>query len=114
MGTVIDKSTGLMWQKKTENKKRDWEDAKRFCDELSLGGYSDWRMPALEVMKDMVDEKSDLFSQYKLNSKYWSSSHNCNPGLDTKRRCIVNFFNGYSSKESKKEGMYVRCVRGIK
>jgi hypothetical protein len=45
-GTVTDKRTGLMWLKDANPcGKKTWEDAKRYCENLSYGGHSDWRLP---------------------------------------------------------------------
>ena len=36
---VIDRTTGLMWQKKPDGVERNWKDAELYCQKLSLGGY---------------------------------------------------------------------------
>ena len=43
-GTVTDNITGLMWQK-TDGGEMTFEEATVYIDTLSLGGYSDWRLP---------------------------------------------------------------------
>lgn len=48
-GTVKDTITGLMWQK-TDGGEMTIENAAIYCDTLTLGGYSNWRLPtALEA-----------------------------------------------------------------
>ena len=64
-GTVTDSSTGLMWQKKPDGKQRNWKNAKWYCEGLSLGGYSDWVVPDMDVLWDMLDKK-DLFDPFEL------------------------------------------------
>jgi len=60
-GTVTDSCTGLMWQKHTEFPHAvydpdeyghvHWDMALKYCDELELAGYTDWRLPnALEFV----------------------------------------------------------------
>ncbi|MBN1420803.1 MAG: DUF1566 domain-containing protein [Planctomycetes bacterium] len=52
-GTVSDNCTGLMWQQQTGVPAWDaeygpavsWAGALRYCDELVLAGYDDWRVP---------------------------------------------------------------------
>ncbi len=41
---VTDSVTGLMWQDDSSAKsvKKDWEDAKAYCQNLTHGGYNDW------------------------------------------------------------------------
>lgn len=42
---VIDTVTGLMWQR-TDGGEMTWAQAKAYCDTLTLGGHTDWRLPA--------------------------------------------------------------------
>ena len=45
-GTVSDRRTGLMWLKDANPcGKKTWEDAMRYCENLSYAGYSNWRLP---------------------------------------------------------------------
>jgi hypothetical protein len=43
-GTVTDTVTGLMWQQ-TDGGEMTIENAITYCDTLTLGGYTDWRLP---------------------------------------------------------------------
>jgi formylglycine-generating enzyme required for sulfatase activity len=43
-GTIIDNVTGLMWQR-MDGGEMTIERAATFCDTLTLGGYTDWRLP---------------------------------------------------------------------
>jgi len=50
-GTITDNVTGLTWQKEDDNIERAWDNANTYCDDLTLGGYSDWRLPSdMELM----------------------------------------------------------------
>lgn len=53
-GTVIDKVTGLEWQRSFTDKQT-WQEAKTTCGELSLGGHSDWRLPSRIELVSLVD-----------------------------------------------------------
>ncbi len=46
-----------MWAAKDNGKDINWHDAKQHCEEYRGGGYSDWRMPTLDEMKGLYDEK---------------------------------------------------------
>ena len=64
-GTVTDTVTGLMWQQ-TDGGEMTVENAETYCDTLTLGGYTDWRLP------NIYESVSILNFQ------------NVNPPLDTK------------------------------
>ena len=106
-GTVIDSSTGLMWQKKPDGVERNWKDAKLYCQKLTLGGYSDWRLPNESVLMKMIKNKM-MFASSLRNNYYWSSTVS-NP---TSWATYVNFGYGDKGVAWKGSGMYVRCVRG--
>lgn len=44
VGTIRDTVTGLMWQQ-VDGGEMTWAQARVYCDTLTLGGYSDWRLP---------------------------------------------------------------------
>lgn len=49
-GTIIDMTTGLMWEKSPDNKKRIFNDAIEYSKNLDLNGYVDWRLPTIEEL----------------------------------------------------------------
>ncbi|MGD7652034.1 MAG: DUF1566 domain-containing protein [Verrucomicrobiales bacterium] len=54
-GTVLDHSTGLMWQQGDSVDGLDWEEALAYAENLELGGYSDWRLPNAKELQAIVD-----------------------------------------------------------
>ena len=104
---VIDRTNGLMWQKKPDGIERNWKDAELYCQKLSLGGYSDWRLPNESVLMKMIKNKM-MFSSSLRNNYYWSSTVS-NP---ISWATYVNFGYGDKGGAWKGSGMYVRCVRG--
>ena len=104
---AIDRTSGLMWQKKPDGVERNWKDAELYCQKLSLGGYSDWRLPNESVLMKMIKNKM-MFSSSLRNNYYWSSTVS-NP---TSWATYVNFGYGDKGVAWKGSGMYVRCVRG--
>jgi hypothetical protein len=61
-GTVTDELTGLMWEQKTDDGgsgdkdiTNTWLDALNYCNDLILGGYSDWRLPNPKELERIVD-----------------------------------------------------------
>jgi len=66
-GTVTDNNTGLMWQKEDDGAAYNWYQAsgtfdatynpssQSVCGSLTLGGYSDWRLPAKKELMTIVN-----------------------------------------------------------
>ena len=108
-GTVIDQATGLIWQKKPDGGELNWEDAKSYCRNLQLGGYSDWELPSKEVLEDMLGKKN-LFDPFKRGERYWTTSSVTYVGKPIPR--IIDFDNDFVSSSDKHFGRHARCVRG--
>jgi hypothetical protein len=93
-GTIIDNVTGLIWQKcsmgfnndvgctddgDTNNNTATWANAITYCENLTLGGSSDWRLPGIKQLRSLVDYSrynpsiNNLFPNTVANG-YWSSS----------------------------------------
>ena len=60
-----DPSTGLMWTEKDNGFDVNWNEAVSYCQNLSLGGYSDWRLAAIDELAAIHDlSKSEKFEDY--------------------------------------------------
>ena len=99
---------GLMWQDDHTSKtiERDWKDAKKYCSELELGGFSDWFLPNIKQLKSIVGKK-----EFKniISSFCWSSSPHV---ADSYYAWGVYFQRGgYSDNNDKTDSYYVRCAR---
>ena len=112
----VDSKTGLTWQDNSAVKetKMTWQDAKSYCSELSLGGYSDWRLPNIKELQSIVDISRynpaiKKGFKYVSTYEYWSSSVSV---LNTKYAWVVDFKNGFTNSNDKTDKYYVRCVRG--
>ena len=60
--TVTDNVTGLMWEQKTDDGgsgdkdvTHTWLDALNYCEDLVLGGFSDWRLPNPKELERIID-----------------------------------------------------------
>ena len=58
-GYWTDPSTGLMWAGKDNGKDVGWRKAMKYCRDLRLAGYSDWRLAAVNELQDIYDAKLD-------------------------------------------------------
>lgn len=74
---VIDTVTGLMWQR-TDGGEMAWDKGASYCDALTLGGFSDWRMPTsqeLFTIQDLGRKNPALPEAFaKTGAEYWYSS----------------------------------------
>lgn len=84
---VFDKATGLMWAKDlTIGGRKTWANALTYAEGLSLGGYTDWRLPNIKELVSIMDFSipdigSGPYSFYVVFTQreaeeYWSSTTN--------------------------------------
>lgn len=113
-GTVTDNNTGLMWQQADDGIERTWGDAISYCSTLSLAGYTDWRLPEIQELTDIVnyglgDPAIDTTFFPNTETFYWSSTTNANDIADA---WYVWFRTGFVGNTRKVSNYNVRCVRG--
>lgn len=79
-GTVSDKATGLMWQQGDSEKTLDWSGALTYCNTLSLGGNTDWRVPSIKELQSLVDySRSPVATKSPAIDPVFSTSQITNP-----------------------------------
>ena len=112
---VRDTKLGLMWQDNAAAKstKKKWKSAKKYCQNLSFGGYSDWKLPNHDELLTIVDyDRYDpaIMPSFKnvASIYYWSSSQYV---CATKGAWVVDFKYGYVGYSTKSNENYVKCVR---
>lgn len=125
---VTDNTTGLVWQDDSIIHKQ-WTSQENFdlakysdtsgdtavsyCNELSLAGFDDWKLPSIENLRtikkgnDTNETIVNVFKNIKLKS-YWSSTQY--PGF-SKAAWYINFSNGFEFGYGKNIHLNVRCVR---
>ena len=54
-GVYFDPETRLMWTIQDNGKDIAWHDANQYAGQLSLGGYSDWRLPTIDELEKLYD-----------------------------------------------------------
>ncbi|TMQ24102.1 MAG: DUF1566 domain-containing protein, partial [Nitrospirae bacterium] len=52
---VLDKESGLVWEKSPQTTSTKWSVARRTCTEKNIGGQKGWRLPSLEELASLVD-----------------------------------------------------------
>jgi hypothetical protein len=58
-----DPETRLMWTKKDNGSNVNWQKARNYCQNLRLGGYSNWRLPAIDELSEIYDPKVNITGQ---------------------------------------------------
>ena len=111
---VTDSSTRLQWQDDA-NVTKTWTEAITYCEVLTLGNYSNWRLPNFNELYFIADRTKrepamDTTFQNVVSGSYWSSSSVV--GHES-RAWVVNFrYGGSGFLDSKSNySHYVRCVR---
>lgn len=97
-------SAGLMVQ--TENLGCvDWSSAKLLCENSTVAGYNDWRLPTKEELMTLYSNREQIGGFN--NGKYWSSSE-----ASTYHYYYIDFSNGTSTWDpSNNNHHHVRAVR---
>ncbi len=53
-GTWVDPATGLRWQQPPTDSKFVESAAKTYCNDLALGGFTDWRLPRIDELRGLI------------------------------------------------------------
>jgi len=56
-GTVLDTKTNLMWAASDNGKLINWSEAKSYCTNYRGGGYTNWRMPTMDELVGLYDNR---------------------------------------------------------
>ena len=94
---VLDKETGLVWERSPQTTSARWTEGRRICIEKNVGGQKGWRLPSLEELSGLVDSSvtppglalppGHPFLSVR-SAVYWSSTR---PGEDPKGAWGVHF-----------------------
>ena len=113
--TARDLVTGLEWQRNESTFSQFWQDAGEICRDLSLRGFSDWRLPTITELIGITDYTRlspaisvQAFPNPKTNSDYWSST--IDPFFPEYVRTL-NLSNGQVGNSPLTSPQLVRCVR---
>ena len=128
-GTVTDTNSRRMWEQSDDGYPKTVYEAYEYCEELELGGYTDWRMPTIGELKEISNislSKSEPIICEVFDTKtdiYWSRTKS---NFKLSKHPERNFYhsvefthssdrNGLHGKEvsvtDEYSQRYVRCVR---
>ena len=121
---VLDKETGLVWQKTPASATPDWRGAREACLGSRTGGRSGWRLPAVHELTSLIQPSGWIGGGPTLPPGhpfvnvhphvYWSATGDAdepfvaNP-IDA---WFVDFSNGFTSVRLKSILSHTWCVRG--
>ena len=111
-GTILD--TNLLWQQSSSSDKAlTWQEAIEYCKSLTLAGHNDWRLPTIEELESLINNKYETTIDPIFECKhgwYWSSSFyasssNSNWGVGFHVGMVYNSYEGGVG--------FVRAVRDV-
>lgn len=117
--TITDMNTRLVWQKESDDTRRNWETANSYCSNLNLGGHVDWRLPSIKEVTSLVHYGKEyrlIDLNYFPNTAdpsmsmpyYWSSSTSAN---GPEGAWAVDFSNGEVGSYHTQGTGFTKCVR---
>lgn len=115
---VLDRETGLVWEKSPSATPRSWFSAQSYCNALSTGGRLGWRLPTLQELASLTDPSvsppgptlpaGHPFTN--VQSFCWSATTYVG---DARYAWEVGFSNGSAGEAGlKADSDFVWCVRG--
>ena len=134
-GYWIDPTSGLMWAGKDNGKDVNWHKAMKYCQNLRLAGFSDWRLGTIDELFGIYDRSADSPGRFGngepnyqhvkgslfLTGVQWSSSQRIDDrGRTDDFAWFYDFINGRRGEEDAtnfsgryaNRGMRALCVRG--
>jgi len=112
----LDDETGLIWQDNKEivENNLNYDEAKKYCQDLEVDGFSDWRLPTLREYYTIVDLRRDrpaLKNGFEIrdDGRYWTAT----PFVKNPKKEAWYISMSYGEAEPYKKGRvyHVRCVR---
>ena len=113
---VKDTKTGFLWQnsKDAKTKKLNYNEANKYCKNLTLDGEKNWKVPGFGELFSIVDPKvynptlNIAFTNF-VTDNYWSTK---TFGHATSGEAfVVDFKSGAFNRKMMDEKFYVRCYK---
>jgi len=70
-GYWVDPSSGLMWAGRDNGKDVTWKEAMKYCHDLRLAGYHDWRLANIGELNAIYDEDANAPGQDGQGPSTW-------------------------------------------
>lgn len=124
-GTATDHLTGLMWTTASRGPAA-WSTALDACNNLTTGGYADWRLPSVNELESLINYNrsrsaptlpvdhpfTGILSADGVQYGYWSGT--VHPGSPS-QAYVLTFYDGYIRPltVASSTGRYLACRGGI-
>jgi len=116
-GVVTDTKTGLQWQDDYNDNQVEfdtWVNAIKYCEDLKLNSYSDWKLPNIKELTSLIDDSkfspavNEVFQNINSLGYISSTTH----ASDSFVAWHISFNNGtqYTRGKAFNDG-YILCVR---
>jgi len=110
---VLDKETGLVWERAPVITKMTWSAARLFCANRATGGRKGWRLPSVHELPSLTFLEPDKVFRIgipflNVQGSYWSAT---SIAFDPNGKWMVNL-NGIASDYPASDLFNVWCVRG--
>lgn len=124
---VLDRETGLVWEKSPNTTERNWFLAQNLCNSQAVGGRKGWRVPTLQELTSLVDADPANIGSPKLPpghpfinvqssgaALYWSATTFAfNTASAWRANLDIGTLGGVSAGDKNATtNNYVWCVRG--
>ncbi len=112
---VLDRETGLVWERSPDETRRDWFEAQFACLSKNTGGRGGWKLPSIQELRSLVDptQSNPAFPAghpfMRVQSHYWSATTQA--GLSNAAWGLVSSL-GSVTQVLKSGTIFVWCVRG--
>jgi hypothetical protein len=111
-----DDKTGLIWQdnKEVGDSNLNYDEAKAYCQDLEVDGFTDWRLPTLReyyTIVDLTQNRPALKNGFEIrdDGRYWTAT----PFVKDPKKEAWYISMSFGEAEPYKKGRvyHVRCVR---
>ncbi|WP_295418017.1 DUF1566 domain-containing protein [Sulfurovum sp.] len=113
----LDDRTGLVWQdnQAVAEVTKSYSDAKKYCEQLKVDGFEDWRLPTLSELYTIVDmrrERPALKYGFEMRVEEWFWTATLFAGDPKREAWRLSFRYGEAEPSRQERTLHVRCVRG--
>jgi hypothetical protein len=116
---VLDKETGLVWERSPSPTPQTWSNARFACTALTTGNRKGWRLPSVHELESLIDPSQinpinpalPLLHPFPtvLPDSHWSATTDAE---NSTQAWFVDVLNGNVASASKAANAQVWCVRG--